>query len=155
MEIRKITKDKPLFLPLLLEADPSEEKIGKYLPSSELLVGFRQGQPVCCAAICPLKTGGMELRNLAVAPPFRRQGLGGQMLGYLLQRYGASDPLTVRTGSPGAGQQPFYQELFYRRYGFTLYRRERGYFLRHYPQALYEEDGRRVLDRISLRRTRL
>lgn len=155
MKIREIPKDKDLFLPLLLQADPSEEKIVKYLRTGRLLAGFRHGQPVCCAVLGRAAAGGTEIRNLAVVPHCRRQGLGGQMLRHIWRHYTASGLLTVRTGSPGAGEPPFYQELFYCKHGFALYRREKGYFLRHYPQAIYEDDSRRVVDRISLRRTRL
>ena len=153
MEIREIRENKRAYLPLLLLADPSEEMIGKYLDASVLFVGFRDGRAGCCAALRRIKGRRSEIKNLAVVPRGRRKGLAGEMMRVLDNRVRDMGSLVVRTGSAGEGEPPFYQETFYKKCGFTVYRRDREYFTRKYPRPLYEDDGRICRDRISLHKT--
>ena len=154
MRIRKIEQDKSLYLSLLLIADPSEEQIGKYLDRSQLFIGFESDIPVCCAAVMPTGPRTAELKNLAVIPLRQKCGLGGQMIRLVENRLRCQNirQLTISTGSPGKGEPPFYQEVFYRRCGFEPYGYDPGYFTANYPEPLYEEDGRQCIDRVLLRK---
>ena len=51
LEVRKISAGKKAYLPLLLEADPSEVMIDKYLEQGDMYVLVVNGQPVSVAVI--------------------------------------------------------------------------------------------------------
>lgn len=152
-DIREIREDKGSFLPLLLLADPSPEMVKRYLEKSFLFVGFENHAAVCCAAVLPLDEHTAEIKNLAVAPAFRQRGWAGKILRFIETRLRDFDTLILGTGTPGEGEPPFWQEEFYTRYGFRPYRQIKGFFTDHYPEPIYEDDGRICRDMIYLRKS--
>jgi ribosomal-protein-alanine N-acetyltransferase len=65
--------------------------------------------------------GDSEVLNVAVAPKFRRQGVGQKLISRWLQDYPGTVWLEVRESNSGAGT--FYQVL-----GFTVVGRREGYY---------------------------
>ena len=139
MDFTQITQKKRRYLPLLLLADPSERMIASYLDAGELYEAEDGQGPLCAAVILALPDGRHELKNLAVREDRQRQGLGSEMVRFLLQRY----PRPILVGTSEAGV-PFYQRL-----GFSVSHRIKDFFLDHYPQPIYE-DGKRCVDMIYL-----
>ncbi len=152
-DIREIRKDRESFLPMLLLADPSPEMVKLYLEKSFLFVGFENHMAVCCAAVLPLDGHTAEIKNLAVAPAFRQRGWAGEMLRFIEIRFRNLDTLILGTGTPGEGEPPFWQAEFYMRHGFRPYRQIKGFFTDHYPEPIYEDDGRICRDMVYLRKS--
>lgn len=144
--IRRVRRDKRRCLPLLLEGDESEELIAGYLERSDLWVFRRRGKTIAVCAVTDEGGGTFEIRNLAVAPAFRRQGFGSAMIAFLSWRYGRKGRRLVL----GTGETPS-TIAFYRSCGFVPYGREKGYFTRAYDRPIVEE-GVLLNDRILLRK---
>lgn len=71
MEVIRITDRKKEYLPLLLLADEEEHMVDRYLDRGDMFVFTDKGEVVGeCVVVAD--GNGCELKNLAVAPAFRR-----------------------------------------------------------------------------------
>lgn len=132
------------YLPLLLDADPSEEMVARYLARGEMYAVVVDGAPVCEAVVLPLPGGRCELKNLACAPGCRGQGYASLLLEYLFLAFaGRFTEMLVGTSEKGMG--------FYARLGFAYSHTVPGFFTDNYPAPLYE-DGVQCVDMHYLRR---
>ena len=80
MTITEIASDKKRFLPILLQADEEERMIDRYLNRGRLFV-LNGGDAVC--VVTDEGGGVLEIKNLAVAPRFRRCGYGSAMIEFV------------------------------------------------------------------------
>ena len=130
---------------LLLEADPSEDMVRKYLAHSHCFVARRADKTVGVYVLCPLQDSIMELMNIAVEPANQRQGIGSLLLRHAISsaRDLGAKRLEVGTGSFG------YQLTFYQKAGFRVYAVECDYFLIHYDEPIIEA-GIQHRDRLRL-----
>ena len=141
-EIRRISADKEAFMPLLVEADPSEEMIRGYLDAGECYAMTNRGAPVAVAVVVSLGGGAFELKNLAVEEAHRGQGCGGRMVRYLMKRLaGRGDRLVVGTSPANVG---FYERLGFVREGVIPH-----FFRDNYPEPIIE-NGAPLDDMITL-----
>lgn len=130
---------------LLLLADPSEEKVRSYLPSSKCFAAFSDGTVVGVCAVQAREPGTYELMNIAVRPDRQRRGIGTELLKWVVgffQKAGA-DQLEVGTGTFG------YQLAFYQRQGFRVTRIDRDFFVKNYDQPIFEQ-GIQLIDMLRL-----
>ena len=142
LEIRRISSGKAVYMPLLLEADPSREMIEKYLDNGELYALTVNGQTAAVAIVTQREDGAWELKNLAVAPGMRGKGYGARLLKHLFRVLTARcDRLIVGTS---AGNVAFYE-----RFGFVRDGVIEGFFEAHYPEPIVE-DGKALKDMIVL-----
>lgn len=130
--------------PLLLLADPSREKVRRYLPEStcfaarltEQFTPSGLGTPVGVCVLVPLDDGtqAWELMNIAVAQAWQQHGIGSALLQRAIAwtRERGVKRLEVGTGSFGD------QLLFYQRAGFRVTDIERDFFLLNYTTPLWE-----------------
>lgn len=130
--------------PLLLLADPSREKVKRYLDGSTCFAARQTAQftpsglgaliGVCVLQAQSADTRAWELMNMAVSPAWQRNGIGSALLHRAireLRTLGAKE-LQVGTGSFGD------QLLFYQRIGFRVTDIDRDYFLLNYTTTLWE-----------------
>ena len=102
---------------------------------------------IAVAAVVPLGEGVCELKNLAVAPPWQRRGIGRLLLGYVCDCCAENfRAMEVGTGNSSIGNQHFYRSM-----GFRRFRTDRGFFLRNYPEPI-EEDGIPCTDLVKFRK---
>ncbi len=85
MVIKQYTGNRRQYLPLLLEADPSEEMLNRYLDQGFFLVAEENGAVAGVACVVPVENlfqglGGWELKNISVAEPFQRRGVGSALI---------------------------------------------------------------------------
>lgn len=131
---------------LLLEADPSEVRVKKYLEKSHCYMAADQsGQVVGVYVLCPLNSTTLELMNIAVHPKFQGQGIGTELLKHMITtaRSLGAKRLELGTGTFG------YQLAFYQRAGFRVNDVERDYFLKNYEKPIFE-NGIQHKDRLRL-----
>lgn len=123
---------------LLLEADPNEDKITAYLPDSLCYGVFFDNQCIAVCALLPLKDSPegktFELINIAVASDFQSKGIGSQLLGHVIQTMKSEQARKLILGTGTFG----YQLAFYQRAGFRVCSVDRDFFLKNYPEPIYE-----------------
>ena len=130
---------------LLLEADPHLAHVQAYLADGHCYLAERDGVVVGVYVLQVRSPSTLELMNIAVAPHCQAQGIGTQLLQHALhcaKQLGATR-LEVATGSFG------HPLTFYQRAGLRVYAVEPDYFLRHYPEPLFEQ-GLQHKDRLRL-----
>ena len=134
-EIRRIQGNKKALLPLLLDADPCEAMVDRYLARGEMYVLYVDGKAVCEAVVTWEGPGRCELKNLATAPGWRGRGYASRLVRHLAHAYAAHcDVMLVGTSLAGRG--------FYRRLGFTDSHVLPGFFCENYPEPIYENGVR-------------
>ena len=130
---------------LLLEADPSREKLNAYLPCSTCFVAKRHGTLVGAYVVQGIAPGIYELMSIAVAPEQQQKGIGTILLKHAITTVGelGARRLEVGTGSFG------YQLTWYQRVGFRVFAVERDFFLENYPEPIHEH-GIQLKDMLRL-----
>lgn len=133
MEIIKITQNRERYLPLLLLADEQYDMLLKYLHRGDMYVMHEGGVAVAVCIVTDEGGGAAEIKNLAVAPKYRRTGCGRRMVEFIkgvccgthsLLQVGTGDsPLTV----------PFYQAC-----GFRRGRIVKNFFTQNYDHPIFE-----------------
>lgn len=146
MTVTQITDHKKQYLDILLLADEQESMIDRYLERGELFVLDDKGVKAVCV-VTDEGNGVCELKNIAVAPGFQRQGYGRSLIAYLFTRYsGKYAQMMVGTGDvPGILG-------FYRSCGFEYSHRVENFFTDHYDHPMTEE-GVLLKDMVYLKRT--
>lgn len=127
--------------PLLLLADPSREKVKRYLGGSTCFAA-RQSVPAGLGpmiGVCVLQPlhdamHTWELMNLAVSPAWQRKGIGSALLQRAIDELRALGVPQMEVGTGSFGDQL----LFYQRVGFRVTDIERDFFLENYTTALWE-----------------
>ena len=122
MEVRKISINKKAYLPLLLEADPSEVMIDRYLEDGEMYVLLANGQAASVAVVGQANDAVCELYNLATAEGERGKGYASKLVHHILRLYQPrAKKMRVGTSQPLMG--------FYERFGFRYAFTREGFFL--------------------------
>ena len=133
MEIIKITRNRERYLPLLLLADEQYEMLLKYLHRGDMYAMCEGGAAVAVCIVTDEGGGVAEIKNLAVAPRYRRTGCGRRMVEFIkgvcrgthsrLQVGTGDSPLTV----------PFYEAC-----GFRRTRVVKDFFTQNYDHPITE-----------------
>ena len=133
MEIIKITRNRERYLPLLLLADEQYEMLLKYLHRGDMYAMCEGGAAVAVCIVTDEGGGVAEIKNLAVAPKYRRTGCGRRMVEFIkgvcrgthsrLQVGTGDSPLTV----------PFYEAC-----GFRRTRVVKDFFTQNYDHPITE-----------------
>ncbi|QPJ25979.1 GNAT family N-acetyltransferase [Listeria seeligeri] len=144
-----ITWDKHTQVPLdlLLEADPSEKQIAKYLSKSTVFGLGSKEQTIGIVCLLPLNDNQLEIMNIAVLKSARNKGIGKKLLEKafefaILQNF---TEIIVKTGNSSIDQLAFYQKN-----GFRMQQIIPDYFSEHYPEQEITENGIACLDQIIL-----
>lgn len=135
-------------MPLLLEADPSEERIASYLGRSDCYVADSAGEVIGVVVLLPTRPETVEIVNVAVAPDRRGQGIG-KLLVMEAIRIAASDG--YRVIEVGTGNSSLDQLALYQKCGFRITGIEIDHFVLHYPEPIVE-NGIPCRDMIRLSR---
>ncbi len=130
---------------LLLLADPSEEKIRSYLPESKCFVASRGGVVVGACVVQPFGEGRHELMSIAVPPAHQKSGYGTALLTWVIERYRRAGARQLELGTGTFG----YQLAFYQRHGFRVTSIDHDFFVRNYPEPIFE-DGIQLFDMLRL-----
>ncbi|MCG8478040.1 MAG: GNAT family N-acetyltransferase [Spirochaetales bacterium] len=132
-------------LDLLMEADPSEERIRSYLKHARC---YALSVADTIAAICvviDIATDRSELVNIAVRPDLQGRGLGSRLLDAVIDRTRERGIAHMEVGTGTFG----YQLAFYQRRGFRVDSIVHDFFLDNYREPVVEA-GLRHMDMIRL-----
>lgn len=138
---------KKRYLELLLLADEQESMIDRYLEKGDLYVWEARDEVITVAIVTQEGDGVVELKNLAVAPTFQRQGYGAKMIHFIESRYaGNNHTLLVGTGDSHATL------TFYKKCGFAHSHLVKDFFTKHYDHPIIE-DGQQLKDMVYLKKS--
>lgn len=136
MNSMKIEEVSGLKVPMtiLLEADPSVERVRSYLEHSKCYVAALDGEEIGAYVLKELSLGIYELMNIAVAPEFQRRGHGSELLSHAVNSVKdlGAHRLELGTGTFG------YQLAYYQKAGFRPFSLEVGFFLENYEEPIFE-----------------
>lgn len=145
--VKIVTENKRAYLKLLLEADPDEAMIDRYLDRGTLYVLEEDTVPVAVAVTVALDEARCELKNIAVDPAAQRRGYGAQLISHVFRtEANRFAEMLVGTTAP---TMPFYERV-----GFTYSHKIPNFFLDNYPQPIFEGDVQCV-DMLYLKRALL
>ena len=133
---------------LFEEAEDSAAELNAYIDDGELLVASSAGHVVGHLQLVDAGTGASEIKNMAVATPYRRRGIGRRLIGAAVEltRSRGHSTLGFATAAADVGNLGFYQLA-----GFRLRTVERDAFtpIAGYPAGLVV-DGIQLRDRVRL-----
>ena len=142
--VSAVKENKKRYLDFLLDADPDEAMLDRYLDDGEMYVMTAQGKAVCVAVVLGLTDSLCELKNIATAPDYRGRGYATRMIGWLLDHYASRYAvMQVGTSEYGTG--------FYQKVGFTYSHTVKNFFTDHYPEPIVE-NGMQCVDMIYLKK---
>ena len=144
--ISLVDDNKEIYMPLLLIGDESEKMINRYLDRCTLYVGILNRIVIAVCAVTEESHDIIEVKNLAVAPDFRRKGYGRKMLEYVEQA------CVEKTIYIGTGETPS-NLAFYNACGFKYSHRISNFFSDNYPYPIIEE-GIELCDMVYLKKKR-
>ena len=133
------------YLDLLLVGDEDPAMLQRYLGAGTLFAAIDQQVPVGVAMVVAVNATTVELKNLAVTPARRRQGIASGLLRHVSLVYAANFIFILLDG-----YADFDNLRFYMRRGFR-FDSIRKHFFDEYSQPVYA-DGLRLQDMIVLRR---
>ena len=133
IEIKKISPD---LVPkkLLLEADPSVERVNQYLKESLCYVAVLQNEIIGVCVLKPINKNRIELFNIAVLPENQKSGVGSQLLQFVLDCLKEMNIESVELGTGTFG----YQLAFYQRFGFRVDSILKDHFIINYDDPIFE-----------------
>ncbi len=132
-------------LELLLLADPSEDNIRSYLPGSKCFVIACDAVVVGACVVQPRGADTYELMSIAVDPARQKSGYGTALLKWVIDYYRNAGARWLEVGTGTFG----YQLAFYQRQGFRVTSIDRDFFVRNYPEPIFE-DGIQLIDMLRL-----
>lgn len=130
---------------LLLLADPSEDKIRSYLQVSKCFVAVKGAAEVGACVVQPCGSGTHELMSIAVHPAHQKSGYGTALLKWVVDYFRSSGAQQLEVGTGTFG----YQLAFYQRQGFRVTSIDRDFFVKNYPEPIFE-DGIQLIDMLRL-----
>ncbi|WP_428267880.1 GNAT family N-acetyltransferase [Haliangium sp.] len=144
--IRPLREDEAPPWELLLDADPSRHMVERYLSSSDTYVLETEAGIIGVVVLCPLGPNELEIKNIAVDDDHQGRGWGRRLLAFSIDEARARrvQRLHIGTGNSSIGQLALYQKL-----GFRIVGVDRDFFVRGYPEPLFE-NGIRCRDMIRL-----
>ncbi|MBQ6594391.1 MAG: thymidine kinase [Clostridia bacterium] len=128
VEVRSISAGRDGFLPLLLDADPSEDMIRKYLDTGDMYALMVEGRAVAVAVVL-LRGDELEIMNIATEDAYRHRGYGSRILRHVMNLYQTRAKRYV-VGTDSA-TVPFYEKN-----GFRFDHTEPDYFTEHYDPPI-------------------
>ncbi|USG65966.1 GNAT family N-acetyltransferase [Brevibacillus ruminantium] len=146
MNIRKLLAHEDSPMELLLLADPSRSLVEEYVNRGECYVAEIDYQPIGVYVLLPTRPATVELVNIAVAETMHGQGIGKKLVLHAIQtaKEKGYETIEIGTGNSSIGQLALYQKCGFRIVGVDV-----DFFLRHYPEEIYE-NGIQCRDMIRL-----
>ena len=148
LDIRRLSHTETAPRELLLLADPSNEMIDRYIFESEVFIAKDGETLVGVFVLTPHSTDEMELKNIAIYPQFRKQGIGKEMIKQAarIAKLEGFNWLVAKTADSSLGVQEFYKKQ-----KFEHYLTVKAYFVQYYKEPIME-DGLQAIDQLAFRR---
>lgn len=146
MKIKEITENKSRFIDLLLIGDEEESMINKYLEESTLFILYDNDILISVCAVVIKDSDTIEIKNLATYPKYQNKGYASALMDFVCNKYRKEfQYLILGTGENSKTL------TFYKKRGFTEYKRIKNFFTENYSHPIYE-NGIQLTDMIYLKR---
>ncbi|MFC4403849.1 GNAT family N-acetyltransferase [Gracilibacillus xinjiangensis] len=146
MDIKKLDKNDNLPMNLLLSADPSQEIVEEYVKRGDCFVAESEQRIIGVFVLLPTRPKTVELVNVAVAEEHQGKGIGKQLV---LEAIEAAKKKGYKKMEIGTGNSSIGQLALYQKCGFRLTGIDRDFFVKHYPEPIFE-NGIQCRDMIRL-----
>jgi ribosomal protein S18 acetylase RimI-like enzyme len=146
--IRKLLKHEPAPFKLLLEADPSPEKVEANLKTGTTFIAENNYGIIGIIVVVPLGEIADEIVNLAVRKDFRGNGIAKQLIVYAIENSKGKGKIEMLVGT---GNSSLDQLALYQKCGFRIFAIKKDYFINNYNEVIIE-NGIRCMDMIMLKR---
>ncbi|MFC0270666.1 GNAT family N-acetyltransferase [Metabacillus herbersteinensis] len=149
LEIKPLDWNGAVPYSLLLEADPSREKVDSNLQKGDCYVAVIEERTVGVAVLVPINENETELVNLAVSEEFRGKGIAKKLIFFCLDvcKNKQIAEVFVGTGNSSLSQLGLYQKC-----GFRMDHILKDYFIEHYQDEIVE-NGIQCRDMIVLKQS--
>jgi len=147
INISKLNSKTDAPMDLLLLADPSEKLVKNYLKKGTCYTAELDGETVGVILIMETKAHTIEVMNLAVKEELQNNGIGKQLLLYVIEEIKKGDTKTIEIGTGNSG---VVQMLLYQKCGFRIVDIDFDFFRRTHPEPIYE-NGIECRDMIRMR----
>ncbi|NUU64470.1 GNAT family N-acetyltransferase [Paenibacillus agri] len=137
MNIRKIGPHEAPPMELLLLADPSVSVVEGYIERGECYIALVEREIVGVYVLLPTRPGTVELVNIAVVEHLHGQGVGKRLVQHAIATAKSQGYKTIEIGT---GNSSLHQLGLYQKCGFRIIGVDRDYFIRHYPEEIFEND---------------
>ncbi len=138
----------PMAIPrdLLELADPGSDEVDVYLARGQALAAEMAGETVGAVVWMVMAPRTAEIVNLAVRPLYQNQGIGRRLIesAVAAMRREGLHRVEIGTGNSSIGALALYQQC-----GFRMVGVDRDYFIRHYPEPIFE-NGIQCRDQVRL-----
>ena len=145
MKITEVKKQKKRYLPLLLLADEQEDMIDKYINRGRMFI-LDDGGIKASMVVTREGRDVLEIKNLAVASAYQKQGYGRIMIDFILDKF-AGEYTVLQAGT---GDSPV-TIGFYEKCGFKRTHKIKNFFLDNYDKPIFD-GGVQLTDMIYLRK---
>lgn len=145
-QLIKLRSTDPLPFSLLLLADETIAAIEKYIYDSAVYMLMNAQEAVGVAALYPLSADELEIKNIAIAPTYQNKGIGSLLIRQIIEIARRQSYKTLIVGTADTGSQ---QIRFYERNGFKKYALRKNFFIKNYPQPIFE-NGVQLKDMLLL-----
>lgn len=88
---------------LLLDADPSEQRVRNYLSRGKCWTAKLDGSTVGVYVLLPTRPDTLELVNVAVAPDFQGQGIGKKLVLHAIETASKKGAASLEVGTGNSG----------------------------------------------------
>jgi predicted adenine nucleotide alpha hydrolase (AANH) superfamily ATPase/N-acetylglutamate synthase-like GNAT family acetyltransferase len=134
INIKKEKDNKRQYIELLLEADPSEDMINKYLKDGDLFVLTYKDEVASIAVVLKIDEDVVELKNIVTKSVYRGKGYAKKMIKYLCDNYKQKyNKMLVGTSENNI---PFYVKQGFDKYEKTV----KNYFIDNYNEEIWDGD---------------
>lgn len=148
LELRPFKETTIKHYELLLDADPSEDAVKKYLPRSFCFEARRETDLVGVFILLPTRPETIEIVNIAVSESYQHQGVGTQLLESAFKWASENNYRMVEIGT---GSTSFGQLYLYQKCGFRVVGIDSDFFIKNYQEPIFE-NKLRLRDMIRLRK---
>lgn len=133
--IRKLSSGEKPPMQLLLEADPSEKSIMKYLEQSDVYVALENDNIIGVYVLTEIAPRKVELMNIAVAQSHQGKGIGKVLVRHAIEnaKTRGMDSIELGTGNSSIQQLAFYQKC-----GFRMQEIIHDHFVTSYDEPIFE-----------------
>ena len=132
MKIKKIEDNKQEYMNILLEADPDENIVSKYLEHGDLFIGVVEEKTVCVIVVTKYNNDICELKNIATLPECRGKGYASRLIKFVFEEYkNKYSKIIVGTTE---NMIPFYVLNGFTKYHHTV----KNFFIDNYKEAIWD-----------------
>jgi ribosomal protein S18 acetylase RimI-like enzyme len=146
MNIRPLGLEEDPPMKLLFLADPSMERVKRYLAKGQCYIGEVKGKVVGVYVLLEIEPNTVEIMNIAIDEAEQGKGYGKQLILHAIQQ-------AKRTGfnwiEIGTGNSSIKQLALYQKSGFRITAIEHDFFVKNYKEKIIE-NGIECRDMIRL-----